>query len=125
MLIQNNERISIGNIWAIFKDVIKDPDWFVKINPPRWMLNDYLNQDLLFLDPSKTIQTNRQLLDTFLYGNYAHMNRDHRARFKAWQDHKNFHSLKLQFLLGLKVILDMAVDIAVVAGGFLIQQSDG
>lgn len=108
MLMQNNERISIGRVWILFKDVIQEADWFVRINPPRWMLNDYLDQEMIFAEPTGDIATNRQLVDTFLYGSYAHLNRDHRKRFKTWEADPQFHSLKLLFLLGLKVILEMS-----------------
>ena len=122
MLMQNNDRISIGNIWRLFKDVINDSEWFVRVNPPRWMLNDYLDQDMLFQDPTGSISTNRELVDTFLYGAYAHLNRDHRRRFKEWQNNQHFHSLKLQFLLALQVILQMAGRMADAVDEYLNQE---
>jgi hypothetical protein len=125
MLMQNNDRVSIGKVWTLFKDTIGDPAWFVRVNPPRWMLNDYLDQEMMFADPTGEVTTNRQLVDTFLFGSYAHLNRAHRARFKAWQSDPQFHSLKLLFLLGLKVILEMAGRMADAVEDYLVEEPTG
>jgi|GEM_PF-2424219 len=121
MLIQNNERISAFNIWTIFKDTIKDFDWFARVNPPRWTLNEYLDQEMILSEPTGEVKTNRQLVDTFLYGAYAHLNRDHQRRFRVWKALPQFHSLKLLFLLGLQELLKTTVEMASVVEDYLSQ----
>ena len=115
MLLQKNERVSVFKIWSIFKDSICDDELFVQINPPRWMLNDYLDQGVPIATPNNEPLTNRLLVDTFLYGSYAHLNRRHRARLASWQEEsRQYNSLKLCFIMALKVILDMSKRMSVV-----------
>lgn len=113
LLIQDNDRISIGCVWRIFKDRINDPEWFVRINPPKWKLNEFLEQQCSFAAPGGGTTTYRELLYTFLYGAYAHrgMNPKLRERFLQWQTaDQQFLFIKLQFLLILKVLIKTAIE---------------
>jgi hypothetical protein len=118
LLLQNNDRVSIGRIWKIFKDRIKNDAWFIRINPPRWMLNDFLDQRTMFATPHDAV-TNRELLDTFLYGSYAHLEARHRTRFREWEGHKQYPFLKLSFLAVLQVLFKCAVDMAQIVSDWL------
>jgi hypothetical protein len=124
LLIQNNERISIYRIWAIFEEKLGIEE-FARINPPRWMLNDYLDRESPFAAPGEGSITNRLLLDTFLYGSYAHLNREHRKRFLLWAENPvQFHVLKFQFLMSLKNVLSMAEKMADAVKDFLRLQGE-
>ena len=119
LLLQNNERVSIRRIWMIFKDRIKDDAWFIRINPPRWMLNDFLDQDAMFTTPSVGSVTNRLLLETFLYGSYVHLNTRHRKRFRRWEAHDQYPFMKLLFLTVLQVLYKCSFDMASVVSDWL------
>lgn len=49
LLMQDNDRTSIRRVWLMFKDQVKKQEWFMKVNPPRWMLNDYLDTNAIIL----------------------------------------------------------------------------
>jgi hypothetical protein len=118
LLIQNRDKISIQQIWSLFKEKIMDEKWFVRINPPRWMLNDFLNQEVMFGDDSGRPITNQMVLDTFLYGSYAH--KDHHDRFERWQSEpKVFHPLKLEFIMCLQALLNCALKMTEVVNDFV------
>lgn len=119
LLLQDNERVSIRRIWKIFKNRLGDKMWFVKINPPRWMLNEFLDQETMFRTPSAGLVTNRLLLETFLYGSYAHLNKAHRKRFQQWESHEQFPFIKLVFLTVLQVLYKCSVDMASVISSWL------
>ena len=123
LLIQNNERISLFRVWTLCEKRIANPDLFGRINPPRWMLNQYLDENSLFAVPGGGLITKRLLMDTFLYGSYAHLNRVHRRRFRQWQqDPKQFHVLKLEFVMGLQIVLKSAQLMAAVVSDWLAAQ---
>ncbi len=58
-----------------------------------------------FLDAASPIKfqssvgadTNREIFETFLYGYFAHANREKRRRVKAWEDKPYFNDLRAQF----------------------------
>lgn len=109
LLYQNNERISIFNIWTACKEHMGLSKFFVPIDARRWMLNDYLDQDAPIADHAGNSLTNRQILEAFLYGSYAHIERKHAARLRQWQTSPHqYHALKLMFILALKILLQTA-----------------
>ena len=106
LLIQNKERISVFNIWTACKSFMGVSDSFGPINTQRWMLNDYLDTPATIADHTGTSLTNRQIVDTFLYGSYAHLDRARGARLREWQSApRQYYPLKLMFILALKVLL--------------------
>jgi hypothetical protein len=119
LLLQNNERVSIQRIWMIFKHRIKDDAWFIRINPPRWMLNDFLDRETMFTTPSVGSVSNRLLLETFLYGSYAHLNKKHRKRFRQWEAHDQYPLMKLLFLTVLQALYKCSFDMASVVSEWL------
>ena len=121
-LLQDNERVSVRNIWRLFEARIADSAWFARINPPRWKLNDYLDQDAPFAVPGGGTITNRLLLYTFLYGSYAHHNREHRERLREWEASQQLMFMKLLFLMALKVVYRCAAEMADVVSDWLASQ---
>jgi hypothetical protein len=109
MLIQNNDRISVSNVWSACKELIRPPEAFAPINAQRWMLNDFLDQPASFADHTRKSLTHAEILKTFLYGNYAHVERAHAARLRQWQTSPStYAALKLTFILVLKALLQTA-----------------
>ncbi len=124
LLVQNNERTSIQNIWRIFSEDIADQKWFVRINPQRWMLNNFLNQTAMVTAPNRKTVTNQIVFDTFLWGHYAHLNRDHQARLRSWElDSRQFPALKVTFLLILQVLMKTSGAMAIVISEWLAQEN--
>ncbi len=119
LLMQNNDRVSVARVWKTFADKANDDAWFAKINPPRWMLNEYLDRDAEFAAPGGGSVTNLLILHTFLHGSYAHLNRDHRGRFLQWEAHPQFHYMKLLFLMAVKVLYRCSSEMAVVVSDWL------
>jgi hypothetical protein len=106
LLIQNNERVSVFKIWTTCKSLMGVSDAFAPINAQRWMLNEYLDKPAPIPDHTGASLTNRQIVDTFLYGSYAHLDRTNAARLRAWQSSpRQYYPLKLMFILALKVLL--------------------
>lgn len=111
LLVQDNDNISIRCVWNIFKDKIIDPEWFVRVNPPKWMLNDFLEGQAMYAAPGGGDQTMREVFDVFLYGAYAHRNQapEKRTKYLAWKsNHRDYVIQKMLFLLCVKTTLDMA-----------------
>jgi hypothetical protein len=106
LLIQNNERISVFNVWKGCEALMGISESFTPINANRWMLNDYLDREAPIVDHNGDSLTNRQILETFLYGSYAHLERAHVARLREWRSVPNqYYPLKLMFILALQVLL--------------------
>lgn len=109
LLYQNNERISIFNIWTACKNIMGVSEHFAPINAQRWMLNDYLDQVATIADHAGDSLTNREILETFLYGSYAHLDRTHGATLQQWQSSpRQYYPLKLMFILTVKILLQTA-----------------
>jgi hypothetical protein len=106
LLIQDNERISIFNIWTACRNLMDISECFAPINAQRWMLNDFLDQEASIADHAGKSLTHREILKTFLYGSYAHLDRTQAERLQQWQTSPAaYYSLKLTFFLVLKVLL--------------------
>lgn len=107
LLIDNKEAISIANIWSACESLMSNSSHFLTINAQRRMLNDYLDQEAAIVDHAGNALKNRDILWTFLYGRYAHLNKDHAARLRQWEtEPRQYYPLKLMFIVGLKVLLE-------------------
>lgn len=106
LLIQDNERISVFNIWTACRNLMDISECFAPINAQRWMLNDFLDQEASIADHAGRSLTHREILKAFLYGSYAHLDRIQAERLQQWQTSPAVnYSLKLTFFLVLKVLL--------------------
>lgn len=120
LLVQNNERTSIQNIVRIFAEDIADQKWSVRIDPQRWMLNDFLKQNAMVTAPGRQTVTNQIIFDTFLWGHYAHLNRSHQTRLRSWElDPRQFPALKLTFLLILQALMKTTAAMSIVISEWL------
>lgn len=102
---QNNERGSIGNVSKIISQHVGDRHPF-SWNFHGWRagLNNFLDRsrDVRVVAGSDESLTNRDVLDVFLYGHYAHRNKNHEASYQKWKEQPLvFTELKANFLLSL------------------------
>jgi hypothetical protein len=66
----------------------------------------------MFVDDKGNSLTNREIMDVFIYGYYAHTNSKHEATIAQWEsDPKVFHSFKLLFLVSLQLVFKTAIRI--------------
>jgi hypothetical protein len=94
MLYQSRDGCSVRQIAAIFKRRVGERNalWWNQFNPCHVGLNNFLDMRL-----EKSEQTNRELFEIFLYGQYAH--RGH-LLYKEWKkDTEVFIGRKGNFLL--------------------------
>jgi len=115
MLIQDNDRISLRCIGKIIEDSGCSNELKSLVGGERFRMNLSLDDYCAFAAPGCGQITNRDVFDTLLWGAYAHrgMNPATRQRFLDWQaDSRQFLSLKLVFLLMLKIILKAASKIS-------------
>lgn len=118
MLIQDNDRISVRCIGQIIQEGDFSEECKTRVEGERFRLNLSLDDYCPLLSSGGVQMTNRDLLETFLWGSYAHrgMNPVIRTRFQEWQsDAAQFLHLKSVFLLMLKMMLEAATRI----GGFV------
>ena len=70
------------------------------------MLNEYLDQSAPIADHTGNAITNLEILNSFLYGSYAHFNREYENSLKQWQSEpRQYYPIKLLFILALKVLI--------------------
>ena len=115
MLIQDNDKISLRCIGRIIKDSGCSNELKSIVEGELFSMNLSLDDYCAFTAPGCGRIKNRDVLDTFLWGTYAHrgMTPVTRQRFLEWQaDTRQFLSLKLVFLLMLKIILKTASKIS-------------
>ena len=128
LLVQDNDKISIRCVWGIFKDKIKDDEWFRRVNPPKWMLNDFLDRPAMYQAPGGGEQSMRDVFETFLYGAYAHRlySLEKREKYLSWKSsHRDYVIQKMLFLLCLHTALNMATRIETAIRQWLEQNEKG
>jgi hypothetical protein len=111
LLVQDNDNISIRCVWRIFADKIVAPEWFKRVDPPKWMLNDFLDRSAIYPAPGGGDQTMREVFEVFLYGAYAHrlQSPEKRAKYLSWRaNHRDHVIQKMLFLMCLQTALNMA-----------------
>lgn len=99
--IQNNERVSFGSLNdQVMADSGVSDAWKTEFTRIRAELNEYLDArpTINYAVDGKSISSNRELLDTFVYGGLAHANVQKRQVFEAWRsDQMAFQLLQFQF----------------------------
>ncbi|MGH8008834.1 MAG: hypothetical protein ACREQ3_17740 [Candidatus Binatia bacterium] len=88
LFIQNNERVSIGNttknVEALFAKGIITKEQHDAWMEAREHLNKFLDSDT-YLSVNKTPLSNRHVLDTVVYGGYAHYDERKRRELDSWK----------------------------------------
>lgn len=81
--LQNNERISIGNMARLIQELPIDQEVKDRVAAGRKRINAFLDQPCgIKVDGDHP--SNREVLYTFLYGGLAHANPDKRPLFLKW-----------------------------------------
>ena len=100
LFLQNNDQISFQNISKIYKEL---PNNFQKekilFSQARGKINNILNTNINIKFNNK-ILTYCEVLDTFIYGDLAHINIDKRNTYKDWKSREEvglFALLKIDF----------------------------
>ena len=95
LFIQNNERVSIKNISDIYEKQVSNIDYVNKIRVIRNNLNSYLDE---IVQNSRNIAnrneritiTRREIIDSIIYGLYAHYKADKRDFYENYLSHDDF-----------------------------------
>ena len=86
MFLQNNDRISLENMAKIDSDGDVTQDWKDHFVFARTFVNQYLAEiPDIDLRPEGTTLSARDVLDTFVYGEYAHTSKEKRDRYLKWK----------------------------------------
>ncbi len=94
---QNNET-SISNIAAMLSSLPVAEELRSQFTTSREHFNAYLDGPPAITFPEGIgAETNRAIFDTFLYGRFAHANRDKRRRVKKWERQPYFDDLRATF----------------------------
>jgi hypothetical protein len=83
LFIQNNERISLRNIRAVYGRLRGNPQLAVAVTQHCAELNAFLDSATNLAIEEKRQLTYRDVLSIFLYGSYAHTAREKRRTFEA------------------------------------------
>lgn len=82
LFIQNNEKISLGNLSKIYACSLIDDEESLEFERLRGFINNYLDlsialskESLGMKNSGKEYLTYRDLFESFVYGNYAHLNK--------------------------------------------------
>jgi hypothetical protein len=81
--IQNNEPCSLSNIADVYDAALVSNELKTRFTQIRQAINDYLDSETKY-NISGSQVTHRTLLKTFVYGEIAHANQDHKDRYDAW-----------------------------------------
>lgn len=83
--IQDNEKASLHNISALYDASNIDPQQKAFFQSARIAINNLLDSPNFFnLSINGVIPTNREIMDVFIYGGFAHANSDKYERYKEW-----------------------------------------
>lgn len=83
--IQDNETSSLRNIGAIYEEIGDDDGFLSRFNSARNGVNQLLDSpNLMNITFNDWRPTNRDVMETFVYGGLAHANPEKRRVLKAW-----------------------------------------
>lgn len=105
-LIRDSDKISLRTINRLFETGVFSESNRLKFNQQQFFLTDWLDQISMIRFPGEAGITNEMILDTFIFGEYSHRNRNLMKRFQIWKAREpDFTYLKANFILSLKVAL--------------------
>ncbi len=86
--IQNNETISFKNVSEVYAAAKVDSGLKKQFNSARVAVNEMLDSpNFMNLTYNNIIPTNRQVMDTFIYGGLAHANPQKYQLYKEWMSY--------------------------------------
>ena len=111
LLTQDRDGISLKRVWEIVATV-DDLDQLKALNQARTPAMLTLMDSAMFADPDGREMTNQEIFDTFMYGAYAHKDRNHRARLQKLKSSNSFPFLKLNFLMIVSIIYRSSINLS-------------
>jgi len=105
-LIQDNERCSWNNISKLYEELEITPSYKESFLNSRKNLNEYLDSKIVEFALHGKHYTHREVLDTFVYGYYAHSNKEKRKLFDEWK--KNLFGFKNLEFFFINTIVDIS-----------------
>lgn len=83
--IQDNEKASLSNISSIYHNIAFENDLSGRFDSARDAINQLLEApNRLNITYNETTPTNRQVMETFIYGGLAHANPSKYVTYKEW-----------------------------------------
>ena len=115
MFMQKHDRISLRDMTKIVDDPDVSQEWKDHFTYARSVLNKYLDgSPAMDLRPEGKMLTGKVIVETFLYGEYAHTEKKHRDQYLKWKQDALMFSL-ICFAFD-KVVIDMLKTINYVCG---------
>jgi len=107
--IQDNEKSSFRNLKELFSSNLLKVKFESRFDSARDALNDFLDsKSNIPITYNEEVLTRRKVIDTFIYGGFAHANEAKRQLFKEWQSIPFFFPLiESEFVYFLAKILDV------------------
>ncbi len=83
--VQDNETTSLRNVAKIYDEIGDDDEFLSRFNSARNSINQFLDSpNLMNITFDNSTPTNRDVMDTFIYGGLAHAKPKKVQLFKAW-----------------------------------------
>jgi hypothetical protein len=102
--IQDNERTSLRSLLNLLQDDQLSEWWKQEYTRIRSEVNTYLNTNPIHFGPREI--SRRDVLEVFVYGGFAHANREKRRIFNEWkEDDVMFGLRKNDFVVTLSQVL--------------------
>jgi hypothetical protein len=111
LLIQDNDRISVRRISKLLSQLQVSQDSQSNFENVRGRLNTWLDSAPIAAIGRESPKTNRELLQTFLYGQHAHHSEPHYSRFKEMSRVAPDGSLDAQFLELLQRLVSFSTEL--------------
>ncbi len=106
--IQNNERSSFRNLKELYSSDLLKAKFESHFDSARDALNNFLDSSSVPIEYNDKNLTPREVMDTFIYGEFAHANEDKEKLFKEWQSIPPFFPLiENEFVSSLIKVLDI------------------
>lgn len=107
--IQDNERSSFRNLKELYSSTLLSQKFEPRFDSARDALNNYLDSHSRFqIDYNGEILIRRKIIDTFIYGGFAHANGDKEKLFKEWRSIPPFFPMiENEFVYCLAKITDV------------------
>lgn len=83
MFVQERDQISLDKVDSIAKGGSLSKEWTSLVTAICKKFNEYLDANALAKVDNVTV-TRRDILETFLYGHYAHLNADKEELYQKW-----------------------------------------
>ncbi len=110
---QNNEPTSLCNMEERINGLGVDRDLKKRFRDNRNNFNSFLDNPPCFTFPAESnANSRRQILETFLYGIFAHANPKYRRQVKAWENALFYDEIRAQFDLVLLEYLRLLIVLA-------------